>query len=46
MVRGKKVILLPVGEEELSELYVKHFVSDYVYGTAKTVIKTAVGQLA
>ena len=31
MVRGKKVILLPVGEEELTELYVKHFVFGYVY---------------
>jgi len=28
---GKKVILLPVGEEEPAEQYVKSFVSDYVY---------------
>ena len=42
----EKVILLSFGEEELAELYIKQFVSDYVYRTAKTSTKTEVGQLA
>ena len=46
MVRGKKVILLSFGREELAELYIKQFVSGYVYRTAKTITKAAIGQLA